>query len=98
MKRLKHAFLRNGRITFLGSLLLLLLGLVVGYASLEYLPSKVLKLVGASIGLGIGALGGYSGRASALNLPALFTNDPIGWRKAKKTYKAPDEDHKSEEP
>jgi len=31
-----------------------------------------------------------SGRASALNLPTPFTNDPLGWRKAKNTYQAKD--------
>lgn len=95
MNRLKHALFKDGRITFVGSIVLLLLGLLVGYASLVLLPSNELRLIGASVGLGISVLGGFSGRARALGLPPPFTNDPLGWRKAKRTYESPDD---SDEP
>jgi hypothetical protein len=44
------------------------------------------EMGGAPIGLGCIAIAGYSGQAYALGLPPPFTNDPLGWRKAKATY------------
>ncbi len=77
---------RSGRLTALDSICLVLLGFGVVVLSLLYLPSKPLKLIGISLGLAVAAVGGFSGRAVALDLPPPFTNDPIGWRAAKKSY------------
>ncbi len=81
-------FVTDGRLTGWGILCLLILGFFVSYVSLVILPSKLLKVIGLSIGLAMMGVGGYSARAAALELPPPFTNDPLGWRKAKETYKA----------
>lgn len=86
MKTIKHLLFRGGGLTLLGVFGVVLLGFVVVYLSLEFLPTRWLKVIGLSIGIGIAAIGGFSGRASALGLSAPFTNDPIGWRAAKKSY------------
>ncbi len=72
--------------TGLGVLLAVVVGAGLAYLSLSFLPTKFWKLLGLSIGLGIMGIGAYSARASALGLPPPFTNDPLGWRKAKKSY------------
>lgn len=79
---------RAGRITLIGSICLVLLGLFAVVLSLLYLPSSALKIVGLSIGLAIAAIGGFSGRASALDLPPPFSQDPLGWRRASRKLTA----------
>lgn len=79
-------FVKGGRLTGLGVLLAVVVGAGLAYLSLSFLPTKFWKLLGLSIGLGIMGIGAYSARASALGLPPPFTNDPLGWRKAKKSY------------
>jgi hypothetical protein len=81
-------FIRDGRLTGWGILCLLILGFFVSYVSLVLFPNKLLKVIGLSIGLAIMGIGGYSARAAALELTPPFTNDPLGWRKAKKSYKS----------
>lgn len=80
-------FITDGRLTGWGILGLLILGFSMSYISLVLLPSKLLKVIGLSIGLAMMGIGGYSARAAALELPPPFTNDPLGWRKAKESYK-----------
>jgi hypothetical protein len=77
---------RGGRLTGLGVLVAVVAGAGFAYVSLIFLPTKFWKLLGLSIGLGIMGVGAYSARASALGLPPPFTNDPQGWRNAKKSY------------
>ena len=48
------------------------------------------------LGLGLAALGGFSGRAKALGLAPPFTNDPLGWRAAKKSYKEQSEPNQND--
>jgi hypothetical protein len=79
-------FIKGGRLTGLGVSLAVVVGVGLAYLSLSFLPTKFWKLLGVSIGLGIMGIGAYSARASALGLPPPFTNDPLGWRKAKKSY------------
>jgi hypothetical protein len=79
-------FLKDGRLTGLGILFLLIFGICVTYVCLTLLPGKVPKLIGLSVGLAIMGIAGFSARASALGLPPPFTNDPLGWRAAKKSY------------
>lgn len=40
-------------------------------------------------GVVIGAINGYEGKAKQFGYAAPFTNDPLGWRKAKESYKTP---------
>ncbi len=86
-------FLNGGRLTGLGVLFAVSLGAGLAYVALSFLPTKFWKLLGLSIGLGIMGIGAYSARASALGLPPPFTNDPLGWRKAKKSYQNDSEPH-----
>jgi hypothetical protein len=77
--------MRNGNLTLLGAIAFVASGFGVAYLAVEHLPSPFLKAIGLAIGLAIAAIGGFSGRAKALQLKP-FTNDPISWRKAKKSY------------
>ncbi len=79
-------FLKKGRLTWIGELSSMVLGILLIYLSVKFLPFKILKLVGLSIGVAMVGLGGFSARASGLEIPPPFTNDPMGWREAKKTY------------
>lgn len=80
----------DGKLTVLGVFFLVIVGFLVVYLSVEYVAWKLGKLIGLSVGLALAAIGGFSGEASALDLPPPFTNDPLGWRKAKQTYKKED--------
>jgi len=79
-------FLRDGRLTGLGVFFTVAIGAGLAYLSLSFLPSKFWKVLGLSFGLGVMGIGAYSARATALGLSPPFTNDPLGWRKAKKSY------------
>ena len=48
-------------------------------------------------GVVIGAINGYEGKAKQFGFSAPFTNDPLGWRKAKESYKTTEdaEDNKT---
>jgi hypothetical protein len=87
MKRISQLLLSEGVLTGLGAALLLLVGLSIMLGSAAFLPLVWMRWVGALVGLGCVAVAGLSGRAKALGLPPPFTNDPLGWRKAKTTYK-----------
>ena len=45
----------------------------------------------ALLGAALGYIGAYGGLARKFGFPAPFTNDPLGWRKAKQTYKSDEE-------
>ena len=90
MKSVLQKFIRNGNLTFFGAVCVVLTGFGLAYVSLEYFSFLTLKVVGLSLGLGIASIGGFSGRAKALDLKP-FTNDPLGWRKAKESYRTTEE-------
>lgn len=39
------------------------------------------------VGVGVGLINGYEGKAKQFGYAAPFTNDPLGWRNAKESYK-----------
>jgi hypothetical protein len=84
---MKRFLIAYGKLTTFGAIALVILGLLLLYLSIEFAPWKWLKILGLCAGLGIALIGGLGGRAHALGLPPPFTNDPLGWRKAKKTYR-----------
>jgi hypothetical protein len=86
MKSKWSSLIFKGKLTVLGVFILVATGFLMSYLSLEFLPYRWMRLVGLSVGLGLAAIGGFSGRAKALGLPPPFTNDPLGWRAAKKSY------------
>ena len=64
----------------------------VGGLLLAFIPwffdiSTWIQLLLFGIGLPISLIGSYEAKAKQFGFPAPFTNDPLGWRKAKKTYK-----------
>ena len=50
-------------------------------------PQRIISLIGLVSGTVLIGLAGYEARARALELQPPFTNDPLGWRKAKESYK-----------
>ncbi len=87
MKSFLGFFFKNGKATWYGSWLAIVGSLLVMYAVIHFRLNNVFGwflLVTAWIVL---AVFGLSGRAEAIGLKP-FTNDPLGWRKAKKSYKA----------
>jgi len=86
MKRISRLLLTEGKLTGFGVALLFLVGLSILLASIAFSPTVWMWWLGISVGLGCMAVAGFSGRAHALGLPPPFTNDPLGWRKAKATY------------
>lgn len=44
------------------------------------------RLLWTFVGSAISLLGSYEAKAKQFGYPAPFTNDPLGWRKAKKSY------------
>ena len=94
MKLIRKAisfFFMNGELTGLGVFTAVTLGIFSTYFSVEFLPFKGLKILGLCIGVVFVGIGGYSARAKALGLPPPFTSDPLGWRKAKESYKTKEE-------
>ncbi len=84
---MKKIFLTGGKLTLFAVISCVVVGFSLVYLSLEFIPSKWGSMLGLCLGLTLAAIGGFSGRANALDLPPPFTNDPLGWRKAKETYK-----------
>lgn len=91
MKPLAAVFLKDGYLTFFGSACLVFGGIGFIYLSVEYFPLVWMRIAGAVVGLTVAAVGGYSVKGKGLGIPPPFTNDPLGWRKAKETYKNEDE-------
>jgi hypothetical protein len=83
----KEIFIRDGTLTWLAEVALISV-VALGWYSVPYLyeisfwlalPLGLVSLLAAFILM-------FEGRASAIGLKP-FTNDPLGWRRAKKTYK-----------
>lgn len=47
------------------------------------------------LGIFLGAIVGYEGKAKQFGFQAPFTNDPLGWRKAKKSYETQEDSDKA---
>lgn len=86
---MKHHFqihlMREGKLTFFSMVCLLLGGLVFTLVALIYSPNKWIMLVGVVLGCLMASVAGISAKAQVLGLSP-FTNDPLGWRKAKESY------------
>jgi hypothetical protein len=86
---LRNFIFREGQITGFGTVVFILMGIAVIYFSVELLSSYGLKILGLSLGLVLMGVGGLGARANAIGLRP-FTNDPLGWRKAKASYPTKD--------
>jgi hypothetical protein len=83
----KELFLKGGWFTLLGSFLCFFSGLAMIGLVLWIEPQRVISLIGLGSGTVLVGLAGYEARARALKLQPPFTGDPLGWRKAKESYK-----------
>lgn len=93
--KIKNHMIKQGKLSFWAKILLTLSGFGIIYLSLEMSPNIFVLTLGLCIGFVLVSLVTYSNKAESLDLPAPFTNDPLGWRKAKQSYKeetAPEED------
>lgn len=73
----------QGALTGYAVVVLLILGPLLIYGSLEWIENYYIRVLGYSIGMSALAGAGYGGRASALGLLA-FGDAP--WRSAKASY------------
>ena len=83
----KELFLKNGWFTPLGSFSCFFFGLVIVALVLWLEPQRIISVIGLVSGSVLIGLAGYEARARALKLQPPFTSDPLGWRKAKESYK-----------
>ena len=85
-------FFIDGHLSQRGSDILGLIGVVVIFAIAYFFEDWsgfwfwFLALCGGFLGY----VGAYGGLARKFGFQAPFTNDPLGWRKAKKSYKTDD--------
>lgn len=83
----RELFLKGGWFTLLGSFSCFFFGLAIIGLVLWLEPQKIISLIGLVSGTVLIGLAGYEARARALELQPPFTSDPLGWRKAKESYK-----------
>lgn len=86
---------KRGRLSLLAKLMLVSVGLGVIYLSLLLSPNIFVLTLGLSFGFVLVSLVTYSNKSESLDLPAPFTNDPLGWRKAKKSYETQEDADKA---
>jgi hypothetical protein len=85
MKIFYRFFFKNGKATWYGRLIGMILSLLAIYSVVHFRLNNIfgwLLFISAWI---VFAIFGLSGRAEALGLKP-FTSDPLGWRKAKQSY------------
>jgi hypothetical protein len=79
-------FFKNGKATWYGRLIGMVLPILVIYGVIHSRLNNFMGWLLLIVACIVFAIFGLSGRAEALGLKP-FTNDPLGWRKAKKSYK-----------
>jgi hypothetical protein len=90
MNALIRFFFKDGRATWYGRLIAMGGSILTIYCVINFRLNNFFGwflLIAAWITL---AIFGLSGRSEAIGLKP-FTNDPLGWRKAKKSYKKSDQ-------
>lgn len=93
--KIKKLMTKQGKLIFWTKFFLTLSGFGIIYLSLAMSANIFVLTLGLCIGFVLVSLVTYSNKAESLGLPPPFTNDPLGWRKAKQSYKedaAPEED------
>lgn len=98
---MKDPFLSDGHLTENGTNLLGVVGMVILFSVAYFFDqwSGFWFWILALIGGGLGYVGAYGGLAKKFGFQAPFTNDPLGWRKAKESYSAdaPQPDEKKQD-
>lgn len=82
-------FLKDGHLTSRGADSLGVAGVLIIWGAAYFFDewSGLWFWTLAILGGALGYLGAYGGLARKFGFSAPFTNDPLGWRKAKKSYK-----------
>jgi hypothetical protein len=83
---LSDYFLKDGRFTHVGALTTFGFGVGIIALVLSFPVIDWVFFGGICIGVVLIALAAYDTQANTLGRPPPFTNDPLGWRKAKKSY------------
>lgn len=91
---MKFKILVNGHLTQRAADVLGAIGVLILFATAYFFEewSGFWFWLFALVGGALGYVGAYGGLAKKFGLEAPFTNDPLGWREAKKSYKAESED------
>jgi len=79
-------FFRDGNLTSIGGTVIALIGVIAVLGSIAWAKTKFAFIAGIFFGVFLIAIASASLKALVLGIKP-FTNDPIGWRKAKKSYK-----------
>lgn len=77
----------DGNLTALGGALVAIVGAIFVIGSAAYASNKWLFILGVFVGVLIISIASASLKALVLGVKP-FTSDPLGWRKAKESYKA----------
>lgn len=85
MKRLLNFLLERGKLKNWAEISLGLTGAAIVLLTLEFASHKVVFIAGIILGVVLISIASVSAKATVLGLKP-FTNDPLGWRAAKKTY------------
>jgi len=95
---MKSKIIVNGHLTQRGADVLGAIGVLILCATAYFFEewSGFWFWLFALVGGALGYLGAYGGLAKKFGFEAPFTNDPLGWRKAKKSYHADSEVSKEE--
>lgn len=80
-----HWLVKNGRLTNLSSFLVVLIPAGCIFGVLYFQPNFWMGTILIALGVMVGVIGIGAGAAESVGISP-FTNDPIGWRKAKKSY------------
>lgn len=83
---MKKLFIVVGKMTDFSSILVVVITFGGILGTLFYQPPFWVGVVFISVSLFVGAIGIAAGASESVGVKP-FTNDPLGWRKAKKTYK-----------
>jgi hypothetical protein len=84
---MKKLFILDGKMTDFSSVLVVVITFGGILGTLFYQPPFWVGVVLISVSLLVGAIGIAAGASESVGAKP-FTNDPLGWRKAKKSYKS----------
>ena len=85
---MKRVLLKNGRLTGFGTLCCIALAIALISYTLFVAESRLLGIGSIILALALLGCASLSNSATSIGLPPPFTSDPLGWRKAKQSYKA----------
>lgn len=85
---MKLILLKNGRLTGLGTLCCIALAVALISYTFFVAESRLLGIGSIILALVLLGFVSLSNSATSIGLPPPFSNDPLGWRKAKRSYEA----------